>query len=648
MEDIQKVMENPFKREDFDVYEYWEKNRIVGKFGVPYLDKELGGISKSDLVLIGARSGCVDGDTEFFTGKGWKKISEYQDGDLVLQANLQTQKASLVKPLQYIKTRCDKWYIFKTKYGLDMKLSSEHNMIYKTCCGNYKKDTAENIYNRHINSKYGFGNTIPTSFDFGGKGIDLSDDEIKLMLAVIADGCFLKNRRSCFLHLKKERKKKELKIILDSVGIKYRWYDRKDGYTDISFIAPKREKVFLDYWYNCNKHQLKVVCDNVLKWDGNIDKKGRKRFFTTNKKSADFIQFAFAASGFRATISKADRVGRVRKVEDKEYKTKNIDYTVCVTKRKDIGFKSDTTKTCWIEKSDEYKYCFTVPEHCLVLRRNGKIFITGNSGKSSLAKIIFYANDKSKTALFSLENYQGDVEMSLLRQEYNLIAETFYNARQWQTGSGLNIEKDKLDLAMSMVNKKLDGAMIFGRVPPEEEKQAWTIETLTKKIIWCATHGIELIIIDHLDYLDRDNPNESDNSHITELMKAIRTAQETGAAVVAFSHLRKPQGRVDDLIVPNENEFIGSSNKVKQATQVVLFAPANEGDAQHGYGTWCCIRKNRNGGIKNQAAKLWFIPLTESYLDRYDLYSINYSGTKAVPLSDELWKESVERNFVIK
>jgi replicative DNA helicase len=253
------------------------------------------------------------------------------------------------------------------------------------------------------------------------------------------------------------------------------------------------------------------------------------------------------------------------------------------------------------------------------------------AGKSSLAKIIYAANDKSKTALFSLENYDGDLEMSLLRQEYGKITGKWVNARLWQMGIFKEIDEKALDLAQERVKDWLDGSYIFGRVPPNDDpnKQSWTVDTLSEKIIWCATHGIELIIVDHLDYLDRDNPNESDNAHITELMKAIRTAQEAGSAVVAFSHLRKPIGKVEDLIVPNENEFIGSSNKVKQATQVIMFAPANDGDEEDGYGTWCCIRKNRNGGIKNQAAKLFFLPATESYKPEYEIYTINYAGTKA-------------------
>ena len=253
------------------------------------------------------------------------------------------------------------------------------------------------------------------------------------------------------------------------------------------------------------------------------------------------------------------------------------------------------------------------------------------AGKTSLAKIIYTANDVHKTALFSLENYEGDLQASMIRKEYNDLVGSYWDSERWLTGSVYDIDEKALNLATERVNERLKGAYIFGRVPPNDDpnKQHWTVDTLTEKIFWCASHGIELIIIDHLDYLDRDDPNESDNAHITELMKSIRTAQELGSAVVAFSHLRKPMGNVENLVVPNENEFIGSSNKVKQATRVIMFAPANEGDAEHGYGTWCCIRKNRVGGIKNQAAKLFFMPATETYKDAYAIYTINYAGTKA-------------------
>lgn len=58
-----------------------------------------------------------------------------------------------------------------------------------------------------------------------------------------------------------------------------------------------------------------------------------------------------------------------------------------------------------------YKYCFTVPSGMLVLRRNGKVCVTGNSGKSSfLSQLVCQSVDQGKDAwLYSRElpNYMS-------------------------------------------------------------------------------------------------------------------------------------------------------------------------------------------------------------------------------------------------
>lgn len=89
-----------------------------------------------------------------------------------------------------------------------------------------------------------------------------------------------------------------------------------------------------------------------------------------------------------------------------------------------------------------------------------------------------------------------------------------------------------------------------------------------------ANDGCKLLIIDHLDYLDKDNPADNDVTHMTELMRTIRELQDDfGVAVIAISHLRKPANAKFMPAVPSVDEFIGSSNKVKEATSVIMFAP---------------------------------------------------------------------------
>lgn len=257
------------------------------------------------------------------------------------------------------------------------------------------------------------------------------------------------------------------------------------------------------------------------------------------------------------------------------------------------------------------------------------------AGKSTLGRILYENNDKLTTALFSLENFEGDVKSEFIRKEYNRIMKTDYSTRQWQTGE-IQPVRSVIEQIEEKADKEIIESGVFGRKTPDGKP--WTVETLRQEMMRCVTsEGINLIILDHLDYLDRDNPNESDISHVTELMKMIRDVQEAapqGCGVVAFSHLRKPIGRVDNLVVPNENEFIGSSNKVKQATQVVMVAPDNEQKTLLGYGTWFCIRKNRAGGITNKAAKLFFDPVKAAYSPIYKLYTINYAGTDAKEITD--------------
>ena len=142
----------------------------------------------------------------------------------------------------------------------------------------------------------------------------------------------------------------------------------------------------------------------------------------------------------------------------------------------------------------------------------------------------------------------------------------------------------------------------------------------------------ELVIIDHLDYVDKDNSSDNDVSHVTELMKTIRELQDQfKVAVVAISHLRKHQGK-EPPAVPSMDEFIGSSNKVKQATVVIMMSPDDKqnektaGEIPHIKSTWCCIRKIRNGILSNKTGRLYFNTHKTEYDNNYDEHIVSYSG----------------------
>ena len=89
--------------------------------------KALENFCNSNISLLTGYAGCVDKDTEFFNGHEWKKISEYNENDMVLQYNIKNSKAELVKPYAYIKLPETRWILIKNKYGkIIQQLSPDH------------------------------------------------------------------------------------------------------------------------------------------------------------------------------------------------------------------------------------------------------------------------------------------------------------------------------------------------------------------------------------------------------------------------------------------------------------------------------------------------------------------------------------------
>lgn len=254
--------------------------------------------------LVLGKSGCVDCKTEFFNGKEWKSIADYHDAEMVLQYDPRTDEAALVTPLSYIKKPCDKMYHFESTRGLDQTLSPEHRVlsyIYEDGKMVPKVMLAEELYEQQNAGK--FHGRIKTDFSFDGKGMDISDEELMSAL------------------------------------------------TDKQFSSSD--------WYNCNKHQLQLICEKLVE---------HKSYTVVDKTCADFMQFALSACGYRATVETVDE-----------------GYTVRIYSDTLIGLTSDV-KITRVAPEDGFKYCFTVPSSFLVLRRNGKIFTTGNSGKSFFVK----------------------------------------------------------------------------------------------------------------------------------------------------------------------------------------------------------------------------------------------------------------------
>lgn len=321
--------------------------------------------------------GCVDADTEYLSIMGWKRIADY-DGGAVAQYWPDKGKIDFVESPEYVKLPCEDMIRFKTRYGVDQLLSPEHRVLYVSSTGKPMVDNAANILVRHESTKRGWSGRIITTFSQADRtGIPLTDDELLLQVAVMAAGHFGASTKRCVVRLKRKRKIYRLRQLLANAFVAWRETDSV-GYKVFTFKAPMREKSYGEWAWAASNEQLRFIADEVAYWDGTSRKAGATEFFTRDKPSADFVQYAFAATGRTASLSVIHRDSGT------DYVVHARDHSALLYVK---GYGDNgKSEAIYPEKStDGFKYCFMVPSTFLLLRRNGCIFATGNTGKTQSA-----------------------------------------------------------------------------------------------------------------------------------------------------------------------------------------------------------------------------------------------------------------------
>ncbi len=339
--------------------------------------------------------GCVDSETEYLSPSGWVKISDYRGG-AIAQFDPFTKGATFVEPIRYIKRPCSEFYRFKSSTSCDQWLTGDHRVL-AVYFHRPKRRTTTDGWCEYITPFEGeswFVETTPEKlesinsgrvtkfkpafsawFHMDGAGIGLTDAQLRLQVAVIADGSYGSRHtdvpktvgRLVVVSLKRQRKIARLVQLLDAADVSYKRKDREDGYSIFRFVPPRAEKHFISSeWWNCSYEQKRIIADECIHWDGSAGVGNRcGNFHSSRKEDADFVQFCFSSTGQKARLSSYDTGMHV----------------VMPSKERIVSLVSAGK----VEATDGFAYCFTVPSGFLVLRRNGCVFTTGNCGKTFTA-----------------------------------------------------------------------------------------------------------------------------------------------------------------------------------------------------------------------------------------------------------------------
>lgn len=526
--------------------------------GIKPLDRYLMKLFNGTLNIVTGINGCVDAETEYFNGTEWKKISAYQKEEQVLQY-MPDGTASLTTPLEYHKYPCDHFWLLKSQYGVCQCVSDEHNLVYLTSKRNIQKKRTLELIEQHHESKHGFQGKFITSFSYSGSGIALTDDEIRLMCAVICNGSILRRETTsdiCRINIKKKCKKERLRGLLNAVNVSFTSH-QYNPYETYDFTPPIATTTFGADWYHCTQKQLYVIADEVLFWSS-----GRRRFSTTDKYSADFIQFVFSACGYRSVVTAANRIGEM------ECFRKSIEYNVSMTSQvhPTIFNSKEKIQIPRIKSVDGFKYCFTVPSGMLVLRRDGCINITGNSGKSSfLNQIICQSLEQDKNVfLFSgeLPNFQTKNWLnSVLAGQHNVIEKHFQDAVYYKVKPEAKREIENFYRGKLFIYE--DG---------KSNKKSDLMKTMEDSV---RKYGTKLLILDNLTAISLEcNDNNKYDKQGEFIMDLISFAVKFNVIVILVVHPHK----IDTMRRLNKMDVQGISAIIDLAHRIISLYRVSEKD----------------------------------------------------------------------
>jgi replicative DNA helicase len=279
------------------------------------------------------------------------------------------------------------------------------------------------------------------------------------------------------------------------------------------------------------------------------------------------------------------------------------------------------------------------------MRRNDLLLVGGSSGggKTELVSQIAKTNVEAgrRVHFFALEAEEREIERRIL---YKLIAQAFHkdphrdkrlfiSYRDWVFGELDNDVIEYETQAQRIFTEKYKGLHTIYR------KGEFSVEEFERYLL-AIKDETDLVIVDHLNYFDFDE-RINENLAVTQIVKKIRDlALITGVPIVLVAHIRKRDKRTAGIL-PELEDFMGSSNVYKIATQCVLIAGA---DSRHNpdpkrWPTYIRVAKNRiDGSLTRYMARIEFNSERNEYEPQYTLgrYSPGMETFEGIQNLDEL------------